>query len=148
MVVKTDVCAFAETKVYPGHGIRFIRKDGQVLVFASSKSRAMYNDRKKPGKLVWTQTWRRLNKKGKTTVSTKRRTRRAHKVVRAVGAMTADEILRRRATRPTATAKTQKIKDIRERRRQDRAARRAAKRNRGAARQSGGAARNIASRGR
>lgn len=82
------------------------------------------------------------------------------------------QILRRRATRPTATAKTQKIKydplqvnvpsaiivlcsrlhhhhrDIRERRRQDRATRRAAKRNRGAARQSGGAARNIASRGR
>lgn len=25
----------------------------------------MYNQRKKPAKLTWTQAWRRLNKKGK-----------------------------------------------------------------------------------
>lgn len=30
MVVKTDLCAFSETRIYPGRGTRFVRKDGQV----------------------------------------------------------------------------------------------------------------------
>lgn len=31
MVIKTEVCAFSDTRIYPGHGIRFIRRDGQVI---------------------------------------------------------------------------------------------------------------------
>lgn len=30
MVIKTELCAFSETRIYPGHGSRFVRKDGQV----------------------------------------------------------------------------------------------------------------------
>eukprot|EP00954_Amorphochlora_amoebiformis_P027147 1383586-Amorphochlora_amoeboformis.AAC.1 len=30
MVIKTDLCFFTECKVYPGHGIRYVRKDGKV----------------------------------------------------------------------------------------------------------------------
>lgn len=30
MVIKTEVCAFSDTRIYPGHGVRFIRRDGQV----------------------------------------------------------------------------------------------------------------------
>lgn len=30
MVIKTEVCAFSDTRIYPGHGVRMIRRDGQV----------------------------------------------------------------------------------------------------------------------
>lgn len=30
MVIKTEVCAFSDSRIYPGHGVRFIRRDGQV----------------------------------------------------------------------------------------------------------------------
>jgi hypothetical protein len=33
----------------------------------------MMNQRKKPAKLMWTQAWRRLNKKGKEEGASKRR---------------------------------------------------------------------------
>eukprot|EP00953_Heterococcus_sp_UTEX-ZZ885_P026631 14362-Heterococcus_DN1.PRE.2 len=28
MVIKTDTCQFSEFRIYPGHGIRFVRRDG------------------------------------------------------------------------------------------------------------------------
>ena len=30
MVIKTEVCYFSDIRVYPGHGVRMIRRDGQV----------------------------------------------------------------------------------------------------------------------
>jgi large subunit ribosomal protein L24e len=65
MVVKTELCAISEYRIYPGHGIRFIRRDGQPVILGSSKAKSMMQQRKKPAKLMWTQAWRRLNKKGK-----------------------------------------------------------------------------------
>jgi hypothetical protein len=29
-VCRTELCAFSEYRIYPGHGVRFIRRDGQV----------------------------------------------------------------------------------------------------------------------
>ena len=37
----------------------------QPVLLSSSKCKSMLNQRKKPQLLHWTQTWRRLNKKGK-----------------------------------------------------------------------------------
>ena len=31
-VIKTDTCSFSEMKIYPGHGSRYVRRDGQVRV--------------------------------------------------------------------------------------------------------------------
>merc|ERR1719178_279352 len=73
MVVKTDVCAFSETRVYPGHGIRLIRKDGQLIVLFSAKCRTLLKQRKKPAKLAWTAAWRRLHKKKSDHDTTKKR---------------------------------------------------------------------------
>ena len=36
-----------------------------MVIFGTSKSRCMFQLRKKPARLTWTQAWRRLNKKGK-----------------------------------------------------------------------------------
>ena len=35
MVIKTDTCSFSEMRIYPGHGSRFVRKDGQVRSVSS-----------------------------------------------------------------------------------------------------------------
>ena len=34
MVVKTDSCFFTEEKIYPGNGIRLVRRDGKVRYHA------------------------------------------------------------------------------------------------------------------
>ena len=39
------------------------RRDGQNFFLSSKKSKAMYEQRKKPQKIAWTQAWRRLHKK-------------------------------------------------------------------------------------
>jgi large subunit ribosomal protein L24e len=55
MVVKTDLCAFTETRVYPGKGSRFVTRTGALIVLAGSKATAMYHQRKRPALLRWTQ---------------------------------------------------------------------------------------------
>ena len=63
MVVKTETCFFSEVRIYPGHGSRFARRDGRLLIFASHKSAAQYHNRKRAQTLRWTQAWRRAHKK-------------------------------------------------------------------------------------
>ena len=35
MVVKTEVCSFSGLRIYPGHGILFIRSDSKSFKFLS-----------------------------------------------------------------------------------------------------------------
>ncbi|KAK4857164.1 hypothetical protein QYF36_025232 [Acer negundo] len=46
MVLKTQLCRFSGAKIYPGRGIKFIRSDSQVLLFANYKCKRC--DAKKP----------------------------------------------------------------------------------------------------
>jgi large subunit ribosomal protein L24e len=39
MVIKTELCAFSEWKIYPGRGIRFVAKDGRPFLFLSKRTR-------------------------------------------------------------------------------------------------------------
>jgi len=92
MVIKTEVCAFSEDRIYPGHGSRFVRKDGQLIIFLNHKSCALFHLRKRPAKLTWTTAWRRLNKKfSNLEREGGRRRRRARRVPRGfVGASIED----------------------------------------------------------
>jgi large subunit ribosomal protein L24e len=92
MVIKTEVCAFSEDRIYPGHGSRLIRRDGQIVIFSSSKTCRLFLLKKRPAKLTWTTAWRRINKKISTLESSgRRRARRARAVPRGfVGASVAD----------------------------------------------------------
>lgn len=40
MVIKTDLCTFSEWRIYPGHGRRFVAKDGRLFYYLNQKSRA------------------------------------------------------------------------------------------------------------
>ncbi|CAM9532207.1 unnamed protein product [Ectocarpus sp. 13 AM-2016] len=100
MVIKTEVCAFSDTRIYPGHGVRFIRRDGQPITLFSAKCKSLLKQRKKPAKLTWTQAWRRLNKKIKVEEVTRRRTRKTTKLNRAIVGASLEEIKKKRSQKP------------------------------------------------
>jgi ribosomal protein L24E len=39
MVIKTELCAFSEWKIYPGRGIRYVAKDGRPFLFLSKRTK-------------------------------------------------------------------------------------------------------------
>ena len=69
-----------------------IRRDGKPIWLGTSKAHSLTLQRKKAAKLVWTQAWRRLHKKGITETTAKKRTRRANKVQRAVVGASLEDI--------------------------------------------------------
>merc|ERR1712224_1105131 len=97
MVVKTDVCHYCEHKIYPGHGTKIITREGKIHIYLHKKARHQAQKKIKVQQIKWTTAWRRHNKKIKATDMTKKRRRRAKKVVREIVGMTADEIQRRKA---------------------------------------------------
>lgn len=117
MVVKTDICAFSEFRIYPGHGKTFVRRDGQPMKFISSKSASLYHQRKKPAKITWTQAWRRLNKKGQKDEHTRARKRRTQKFTRAVVGISVDELKQRKNQKPEfrAAAREAALREVKER---------------------------------
>merc|ERR1719469_1318836 len=100
MVIKTDLCAYSEYRIYPGRGQRFVARDGKVSFFISSKADSLFHQRIKAVKLRWTQAWRRMNKKGKVDESAKKRTRKAAKFQKAIVGMSLDDIKKKKAMKP------------------------------------------------
>ena len=96
MVIKADLCYFTEMKIYPGHGIRTVRKDGKLLAFLSQKARSLYMQGKKSQRLTWTQAWRRRNKKGRSEIVSKSKRKKAAKVYKSIQGISVDEIKARR----------------------------------------------------
>merc|ERR1712021_35559 len=81
--------------IYPGNGKLMIRRDGKPLWLGTSKAHSLTLQRKKAAKLVWTQAWRRLHKKGISETTTKKRTRRTNKVQRSVVGASLEDIKKR-----------------------------------------------------
>ena len=54
MVVKTETCSFSGFRIYPGHGIFFIRGDSKGFRFINRKSKSLFTQRLNPRKLAWT----------------------------------------------------------------------------------------------
>merc|ERR1719220_188743 len=100
MVIKTDLCAYTEYRIYPGHGQKFIAKDGKVSFFINAKVDSLFHQKIKPVKLRWTQAWRRMHKKGKVDETSKKRTRKVAKFQKAIVGMSLDDIKKKKAQRP------------------------------------------------
>ena len=111
--VTAELCALSEYRIYPGNGKLFIRRDGKPIMFGTSKAFSLTMQRKKPAKLVWTQAWRRLNKKGATDAVIKKRARRTNKVARAVVGLSLDDI-RKRATQKSEVRSAQRDAALKE----------------------------------
>eukprot|EP00742_Colponemidia_sp_Colp-10_P000119 GILJ01000131.1.p2 GENE.GILJ01000131.1~~GILJ01000131.1.p2 ORF type:complete len:146 (+),score=36.98 GILJ01000131.1:46-483(+) len=115
MVIKTEACSFSELRIYPGHGKRFIAKDGRSSLFIDSKCRSLFHQRIKPVKLHWTQTWRRHNKKGKVEEVTRRRTRRTAKMQKAIVGASLEEIKKKRTPAAHSAARDAALREVKER---------------------------------
>ena len=100
MVVKTEKCAFSEYNVYPGHGMRMVRRDGQPVTLGGSKTKSMMLQRMKPSKLQWTQGWRRLNKKMQVDTTVKKRTRKTTKFQRAIVGASLEDLKKKKTQKP------------------------------------------------
>lgn len=104
MVVKTEVCAFTEFRIYPGHGSRLVRRDGLVVHFLSSKAKRLYKQGIKPAKLTWTTAWRRLHKKGSKEDGGRARKRRVARAPRAFVGMSLDDLNKKKSELPQLRA--------------------------------------------
>jgi len=71
--------------------------------------------RKKPAKLMWTQSWRRLNKKGLDSGVTKKKSRKAVKIQRAIVGASLDEIKKKVVVKKVSAATEAALKEIKER---------------------------------
>merc|ERR1712221_15895 len=47
-IMRAELCHFSGLKIYPGHGINHCKADGKVIRMISSKTKALYHDRKIP----------------------------------------------------------------------------------------------------
>ena len=73
MPVKTNLCVFSEEKIYPGHGVEFVRRDGKKLIFVTCKTRHLFLGGRKALTRRWTKSWRRAHKKESILRSVKKK---------------------------------------------------------------------------
>jgi len=112
-----ELCALSEYRIYPGNGKLMIRRDGRPIWLGTSKAFSLTIQRKKAAKLVWTQAWRRLHKKGLAETTTKKRNRRAGKVQRAVVGASLEDIRKKAAQKSEIRSASQAaaLKELKDR---------------------------------
>merc|ERR1712080_614393 len=111
-------CHYCDHKIYPGHGVKVITREGKIHIYLHKKARKQACRKTKAQSIKWTTAWRRMNKKIKTTDINKKKRRKAKRVVREITGMTADEINRRKAEtgQDRDARKNEAIRQIKERR--------------------------------
>ena len=116
-IFSAELCALSEYRIYPGNGKLMIRRDGKPIWLGTSKAYSLTIQRKKSAKLVWTQAWRRLHKKGLTETTTKKRSRKTGKVQRAVVGASVEEIKKKAAQKSAirTASKEAALKELKDR---------------------------------
>lgn len=115
---RTELCRFSGAKIYPGKGIRFIRSDSQVFLFANSKCKRYFHNRLKPSKLTWTAMYRKQHKKDIAAEAVKKRRRATKKPYsRSIVGATLEVIQKKRAEKPEVrdAAREAALREIKER---------------------------------
>ncbi|KAL2238186.1 UNVERIFIED_CONTAM: 60S ribosomal protein L24-2 [Sesamum indicum] len=118
VIERTELCRFSGAKIYPGKGIRFIRSDSQVFLFANSKCKRYFHNRLRPAKLTWTAMYRKQHKKDIAAEAVKKRRRTTKKPYsRSIVGATLEVIQKRRAEKPEVrdAAREAALREIKER---------------------------------
>ncbi len=115
--IAAELCALSEYRIYPGNGKLMIRRDGKPIWLGTSKAHSLTLQRKKAAKLVWTQAWRRLHKKGISEAAAKKRTRRTNKVQRAVVGISLEDIKKKASEKSSvrSAARDAALKELKDR---------------------------------
>ncbi|MDG6257827.1 MAG: 50S ribosomal protein L24e [Methanomicrobiaceae archaeon] len=58
-MVHSHICSFCGEKIEPGTGKMYVRKDGTIFYFCSSKCQNNYRLGRIPRRVVWTKTGRK-----------------------------------------------------------------------------------------
>ncbi|KAL5995007.1 60S ribosomal protein L24A [Asimina triloba] len=114
----TELCRFSGAKIYPGKGIRFVRADSQVFLFANSKCKRYFHNRLKPSKLTWTAMYRKQHKKDIHAEAVKKRRRTTKKPYsRSIVGATLEVIQKRRTEKAEVrdAAREAALREIKER---------------------------------
>jgi len=95
-LLKQLLVFFTEQRIYPGHGINFIRRDGKKLEFVNRKAKNLYLGDRKPLNLRWTKQWRRAHKKESILRQVKKEKRKALKADRGIEGLSIQDLLRKK----------------------------------------------------
>ena len=118
MVVKTETCSFSGLRIYPGHGIFFVRGDSKGFKFLSRKVKSYFTQRLNPRKLAWTQLYRRMHKKGTLEEQNRKKARKVNKSApKAVVGASLELIKQKRNQKPEvrAAAREAALREVKER---------------------------------
>jgi len=130
MVVKTETCAFSGLRIYPGHGIKYVRSDCKSFLFINQKVRSLFHQRLNPRKLAWTVMYRRMHKKGTLEESSRKKARKVNKsATKAVVGASLELIKAKRNQKPEvrAAAREAALREVKERSKAKQAAKKAEK---------------------
>jgi len=97
---RTELCAFSQFKIYPGHGRRIVKSDLKTLIFINRKCQKSHEFKRNPRNINWTVLYRRKNKKGQTDVEIKKKSRKLARFQRAITGATLDDIMKKRNQKP------------------------------------------------
>ena len=107
MSVKVEICGFSAHNIHPGHGRFHVREDKHIMTFESRKAFRMWERKRNPRKIAWTEHYRHDHKKSvldtqeKTQRIQRKKTARAYAGVAIDGkSQAAVAVVKKRNARP------------------------------------------------